>query len=190
PGYFAAAPPPPTRERRSAGATAALVAVAVVVAIGAGGSVYAFMNGDGAGKTASRGPSASAQADGGGQGRGEGGVPEGFLGTWSGSIPGEQGPSTRTLTIRQGDVGDQVLALTAEGPLESGSTYHCEFTAPLSGPAAGDGPVRIGPSTVSSGRPATSCTPGKPTELALLPDGSLRRTTTGTGESLIYTKSN
>ncbi|MFE2977510.1 serine/threonine-protein kinase [Streptomyces sp. NPDC059258] len=189
PGYFAPTPPPPTRERRSAGATVALVAVAVAVAIGAGGSVYAFMNGDGAGKTASPGPSASAQADGGGQGRGEGSVPEGFLGTWSGSIPGEQGPSTRTLSIRQGDVGDQVLALTAEGPLESGSTYHCEFTAPLAGPAAGDGPVRIGPSTVSSGRPATSCTPGKPTELALLPDGTLRRTTTGTGESLIYTKS-
>ncbi|MFD5203709.1 serine/threonine-protein kinase [Streptomyces sp. NPDC058375] len=189
PAYFAPTPPPPARERRSAGATAALIAVAVAVAIGAGGSVYAFMNGDGTGKTASPGPSASAQADGGGQGRDEGGVPEGFLGTWSGSIPGEQGSSTRTLTIRQGDVGDQVLALTAEGPLESGSTYHCEFTAPLAGPAAGDGPVRIGPSTVSSGRPASSCTPGKPTELVLLPDGSLRRTTTGTGESLIYTKS-
>ncbi len=187
PAYFAPTSPPPTRERRSAGATAALIAVAVVVAIGAGGSVYAFMNGDGTGKTASPDPSASTGADGREQ-SGTGAVPEDFVGTWSGSIPGDQGPSTRTLTIRQGDVGDQVLALTAEGPLESGSTYHCEFTAPLAGAVAGDGPVRIGPSTVSSGRPASSCTPGKPTELALLPDGSLRRTTTGTGESLIYTK--
>ncbi|UCA54056.1 serine/threonine protein kinase [Streptomyces sp. WA6-1-16] len=192
PAHFAPTPPPPVRERRSAGATVALIAVAVVVAIGAGGSVYAFMKGDGPGTTASPGPSGSADAGSGGkgqQGSGEGAVPEGFLGTWSGSIPGEQGSSTRTLTIRQGDVGDQVLALTAEGPLSSGSTYHCEFSAPLAGGPAGDGPVRIGPSTVSSGRPVSSCSPGKPTELTLLPDGTLRRTTTGTGESLIYTKS-
>ncbi|MFD5694111.1 serine/threonine-protein kinase [Streptomyces rubiginosohelvolus] len=192
PAHFAPMPPPPARERRSAGATIALIAVAVVVAIGAGGSVYAFMKGDGPGTTASPGPSGSADTGSGGkgqQGSGQGAVPEGFLGTWSGSIPGEQGSSTRTLTIRQGDVGDQVLALTAEGPLASGSSYHCEFSAPLADSPAGDGPVRIGPSTVSSGSPAASCTPGKPTELTLLPDGTLRRTTTGTGESLIYTKS-
>ncbi|MFB8017765.1 protein kinase [Streptomyces rubiginosohelvolus] len=193
PAHFAPTPPPPARERRSAGATVALIAVAVVVAIGAGGSVYAFMKGDGPGTIASPGPSGSAGTGSGGgkgqQGSGEGAVPEGFLGSWSGSIPGEQGSSTRTLTIRQGDVGEQVLALTAEGPLASGSSYHCEFSAPLADSPAGDGPVRIGPSTVSSGNPAASCTPGKPTELTLLPDGTLRRTTTGTGESLIYTKS-
>ncbi|MFD4235884.1 protein kinase [Streptomyces sp. NPDC058542] len=189
PAYFAPTPPPPTRERRSAGATAALVAVAVVVAIGAGGSVYAFMNGTAPGTTTSPGPSGSADTGGDGQQGGEGAVPKDFLGTWTGSIPGEQGASARTLTIRQGKVGDQVLVLTAEGPLASGSTYHCEFTAPLSDRPAGDGTVRIGPSTVSSGRPASSCTPGKPTELTLLPDGDLRRSTAGTGESLIYTRS-
>ncbi|WP_069752131.1 serine/threonine-protein kinase [Streptomyces sp. EN16] len=188
PAYFAPTPPPPARERRSAGATVALIVVAVVVAIGAGGSVYAFMNGAAPGRTAAPGPSGSGGSGGGKQG-GEGAVPEDFLGTWTGSIPGEQGASSRTLTIRQGKVGDQVLVLTAEGPLASGSTYHCEFTAPLSGRPAGDGPVRIGPSTVTSGRPASSCTPGKPTELTLLPDGDLRRSTAGTGESLIYTKS-
>ncbi|MFI1227369.1 MULTISPECIES: protein kinase domain-containing protein [unclassified Streptomyces] len=188
PAYFAPVPPPPARERRSAGATVALIAVAVVVAIGAGGSVYAFMNSDATGKTASPGPSGSAGADGGQQGEDKA-VPEDFLGTWSGSIPGEQGASSRTLTIRQGGVGDPVLALTAEGPLASGSTYHCEFTAPLSGKPAADGPVRIGPSTVASGRPASSCSPGKPTELTLLQDGSLRRSISGTGESLIYTRS-
>ncbi|MFJ4706723.1 protein kinase [Streptomyces anulatus] len=191
PAYFAPAPPPPARERRSAGATVALIVVAVVVALGAGGSVYAFMNGAAPGKTASPGPSGSGGSGGSGGGKqgGEGAVPEDFLGTWTGSIPGEEGASTRTLTIRQGDVGDQVLVLTAEGPLASGSTYHCEFTAPLADRPAGDGPVRIGPSTVSSGRPASSCTPGKPTELTLLPDGDLRRSTAGTGESLSYTKS-
>ncbi|MFJ8973994.1 serine/threonine-protein kinase [Streptomyces anulatus] len=188
PAYFAPTPPPPARERRSAGATVALIAVAAVVAIGAGGSVYAFMNGAAPGKTASPGPSGSGGSGGGKQG-GEGAVPKDFLGTWTGSIPGEQGSSSRTLTIRQGKAGDPVLVLTAEGPLASGSTYHCEFTAPLAGRPAEDGPVRIGPSTVTSGRPASSCTPGKPTELTLLPDGDLRRSTAGTGESLIYTKS-
>ncbi|MFJ9112113.1 serine/threonine-protein kinase [Streptomyces sp. NPDC102283] len=189
PAYFAPTPPPPARERRSTGATVALIAVAVAVAIGAGGSVYAFMNGAAPGTTASPGPSGSGGSGGGQQGGEGGAVPKGFLGTWTGSIPGEQGSSSRTLTIRQGEVGDQVLTLTAEGPLASGSTYHCEFTAPLAGRPAGDDPVRIGPSTVSSGRPASSCTPGKPTELTLLPDGGLRRSTAGTGESLIYTKS-
>ncbi|MFH9685717.1 protein kinase [Streptomyces sp. NPDC017413] len=189
PAYFAPTAPPPARERRSAGATAALVAVAVVVAIGAGGSVYAFMNGAAPGTTASPGPSGSAETGGGQQGSQRGAVPEDFLGTWTGSIPGEQGASSRTLTIRQGNVGDQVLVLTAEGPLASGSSYRCEFAAPLADRPTGDGPVRIGPSTVSSGRPASSCTPGKPTELTLLPDGDLRRSTAGTGESLIYTRS-
>ncbi|WP_069735550.1 serine/threonine-protein kinase [Streptomyces sp. EN27] len=191
PVHFAPAAPPVARDRRSAGATVALIAVAAIVATGAGGSVYAFMKGDGPGTTVSPGPSGSTDAGSGGKGQqasGEGAVPEGFLGTWSGSIPGQQGISTRTLTIRQGDVGDQVLTLTAEGPLASGSTYHCEFSAPLADRPAGNGPVRIGPSTVSSGSPASSCSPGKPTDLTLLPDGTLRRTTTGTGESLIYTK--
>ncbi|MGW6582625.1 serine/threonine-protein kinase [Streptomyces globisporus] len=192
PAHFAPTPPPPARHRRSVGATVALVAVAVVVAIGAGGSVYAFMKGDGPGTTASPGPSGSADAGSSGKGRqgsGQGAIPERFLGTWSGSIPGNQGISTRTLTIRQGAIGDRVLVLTAEGPLSPGSTYHCEFSAPLADSPAGDGPVRIGPSTVSSGSPASSCSPGKPTELTLLPDGTLRRTTTDTGESLIYTRS-
>ncbi|WP_371624901.1 serine/threonine protein kinase [Streptomyces sp. NBC_01116] len=189
PAYFAPTPPPPARERRSPWATVALIAVAVAVAIGAGGSVYAYLKGGAPGTTASPGPSGSGGSGGGQQGGGGGAVPKEFLGTWTGSIPGEQGSASQTLTIRQGKVGDQVLTLTAEGPLASGATYHCEFTASLADRPAGDGPVRIGPSTVSSGQPASSCTPGKPTELTLLPDGDLRRSTAGTGESLTYTKS-
>ncbi|MFJ1800358.1 protein kinase [Streptomyces sp. NPDC088180] len=189
PAYFAPTPPPPARERRSTWATVALIAVAVAVAIGAGGSVYAYLKGGAPGTTASPGPSGSGGSGGGQQGGGGGAVPKEFLGTWTGSIPGEQGSASRTLTIRQGKVGDQVLTLTAEGPLASGATYHCEFTASLADRPAGNGPVRIGPSTVSSGQPASSCTPGKPTELTLLPDGDLRRSTAGTGESLTYTKS-
>ncbi|MYX15298.1 protein kinase [Streptomyces sp. SID8374] len=185
PAYFTPAPAP-APARRSAGATIALVAVALVVAIGAGGSVYAFMNNKG-GDTPTPGPSTS--ASGSTAGTDEGGIPGDYLGTWTASIPGDRGASTRKLTIRQGDVGDQVLSLTAEGPLALGATYHCEFTAPLAA-RPGDGePVLIGPSTVSVGRPAASCSPGKATQLTLLPDGTLRRATTGSGESLIYTKS-
>ncbi|MFZ4272983.1 protein kinase domain-containing protein [Streptomyces arboris] len=185
PAYFTPAPAP-APARRSAGATVALVAVAIVVAIGAGGSVYAFMN-DKGGDTPTPGPSSSASGN--TAGNDDGGVPADYLGTWSASIPGDRGASTRKLTIRQGDVGDQVLSLTAEGPLALGATYHCEFTAPLAA-RPGDGePVLIGPSTVSVGRPAASCSPGKATQLTLLPDGTLRRATTGSGESLIYTRS-
>lgn len=190
PAYFTPPPAPaPAPARRSAGATAALIAVALVVAIGAGGSVYAFMNTKG-GDTPDPGPSASASASGDTAGTGdEGAVPGDYLGTWTASIPGDSGGSTRKLTIRQGEVGDQVLSLTAEGPLALGATYHCEFIAPLVA-RPGDGePVLIGPSTVSVGRPAASCSPGKPTELTLLPDGSMRRATTGSGESLVYTRS-
>ncbi|WP_326705005.1 serine/threonine-protein kinase [Streptomyces cyaneofuscatus] len=188
PAYFTPAPSPaPTPARRSAGATVALVAVAIVVAIGAGGSVYAFMNTKG-GDTPTPGPSTSASGHTAGTGA-DGGVPDGYLGTWSASLPGDRGASTRKLTIRQGDVGDQVLSLTAEGPLALGATYHCEFTAPLAVRPADGEPVRIGPSTVSVGRPSASCSPGKATELTLLPDGTLRRTTTASGESLIYTRS-
>ncbi|ARF73467.1 serine/threonine protein kinase [Kitasatospora albolonga] len=206
PAYFAPATAP-TPVRRSAGATVALVAVAIVVAIGAGGSVYAFMNNKG-GDTPTPGPSASASTgssteNSAGSSTGsstgasgettgtddEGGVPGDYLGTWTASLPGERGASSRELTIRQGDVGDQVLSLTAKGPLALGATYHCEFTAPLAArPAAGE-PVRIGPSTVSVGRPASSCAPGKATELTLLPDGTLRRATIGSGETVTYTRS-
>ncbi|MFW3460517.1 hypothetical protein ACN24K_06800 [Streptomyces microflavus] len=152
--------------RRSAGATVALVAVAIAVAIGAGGSVYAFMNNEGRGTHTNPGPSASGDDNGNDNGNGsgtdDGAVPGDYLGTWTGSIPGDRGASSRKLVIRQGGVGDQVLSLTAEGPLALGATYHCEFTAPLAA-RPGDGePVRIGPSTVSVGRPAASCSPGSP----------------------------
>ncbi|MFI1186412.1 serine/threonine-protein kinase [Streptomyces californicus] len=187
PAYFAPTPPPAARERRPFGATAALIAVAVVVALGAGGSVYAFMKGDHPGKNASPGPSKSTAA-GVGQRGGKGAVPGGYLGTWSQSESTQQGAITRTLTIRQGKVGGQVLALTTEGPLSGGATYHCEFSAPLAARPGQDEPVRLGPSTVSSGEPLSACSPGRPTELTLLPDDTLRRSTPGPGQSLIYTR--
>ncbi|WP_445276324.1 hypothetical protein [Streptomyces drozdowiczii] len=85
-------------------------------------------------------------------------------------------------------MGDTVLTLTAEGPLATGGTYRCVFEATLSAEAADGESVSIGPSTVTEGEPAASCTPGAPTTLTLLPDGSLSRENTSSGEKLTYTK--
>ncbi|MFI8814191.1 MULTISPECIES: serine/threonine-protein kinase [unclassified Streptomyces] len=177
--------PAPAPARRSTGSTIALVTIAVLVAIGAGGSVYAFMNENGKGTTGS--PTDSPSGDG-EKGQGSA-VPDDYLGTWTGTVDGSAGASTRRLVIRQGGVGDTVLSLTVKGPLASGGTYRCVFAAPLADRPANGDPVHIGPSTVSVGEPATSCSPGKATDLTLLPDGTLRRTTAGTDESLVYKKS-
>lgn len=195
PGYE----PPP--QRRRTGPAVALVVVAVLVAIGAGWTVFAFMRDgghttDSPAHTSTRSPSAGPAAEGRGDGEDKGGdrdddgaVPSGYLGTWSGAIDGGAGRSTRRLVIQQGEVGDTVLSLTAEGPLDTGGSYHCVFRAALETEPASGSPVRIGPSQVASGEPATSCTPGRPTVLTLLPDGSLRREIPETGESLTYTRS-
>lgn len=214
PSPYAPMPAPqPEPARRSTRGTVALIAVALVVALGAGGSVYAFMDSgsekndpshnqadssaddkssaddntpseDGPSATESPSPSPSATKD----GAGPGDVPKKYLGAWSGTIDGDAGRSTRELSVRQGEVGDTVLVLTAEGPTDTGGTYECVFEAALDA-APGSGPLKIGPSTVTTGRPASSCTPGAATELTILPDGRLRRTTTAGGESVTYTKS-
>ncbi|MGI5436816.1 serine/threonine-protein kinase [Streptomyces shenzhenensis] len=191
-------------ERRSGRSTALLVVIALVVALAAGGSVYALMNGDGTtdgkggpgpatsapptggaptGETSSptaSAPTSSAPAD--------GVVPAAYLGTWQTSIENAVGRNTRELTVEQGKVGDTVLTLVADGPTEGGGTYHCVFEAKLAEQPGGDGPLRIGPSTVTSGEPPSSCSPGEATEVTLLPDGRLRRTKQGGGESLTYAR--
>ncbi|MEU0057169.1 serine/threonine-protein kinase [Streptomyces sp. NPDC006334] len=189
---------PPRRSRR---AGALLVAVAAVVALAAGGSVYALMDGDdgatsdarpgaspspaAAGATAPRTsgeptatPSASASSS-----PGEGAVPEAYLGTWSATIDNASGVNSRRLTLTQGQVGDDVLKLVADG-----DGYHCEFTADLARQPVDDGPLAIGPSTVVTGKPLSSCTPGAATEVTLLPDGRLQRLNRSTGEKLTYTR--
>ncbi|MFF8357172.1 protein kinase [Streptomyces chartreusis] len=201
PGPYLPAPQPEP-PRRSGRSTAALVVVALVVALGAGGSVYALMSGDsddpaGGGPTErptatstptdsptsdpttpTPSPTPSESAD--------GTIPAGYLGTWTATIDSGTGENTRRLTIRQGEVGDAVLSLVADGPAGNG-TYHCEFEADLSAAPGGDGPLRIGPSTVTVGE-APTCSPGKATEITLLPDGRLERVTVGSGESLTYDK--
>ncbi|MDT0616082.1 protein kinase [Streptomyces sp. DSM 40712] len=200
-------PPEPARRGRS---TALLIAVALVVALGAGGSVYALMSGDGdtnraggdptptstagapqdpgpategsdptteADRPTTPPPTSSAPAD--------GTVPAAYLGTWATTLDNASGEHTRELTIQQGEVGDTVLSLVADGPAGNG-TYYCVFEADLTTAPGPDGPLRLGPSTVTTGPPA-SCTPGEPTVVTLLPNGTLERTNTTTGESLTYT---
>lgn len=199
-------PGPPLPEpaaRRSTASTVALLAVALVVAIGAGGAVYVFTQDDNGRLTASPTTSATPSAASSGpspgspsqktpspqEKNGEGSLPAGYLGTWSGTIDNGSGRSTRELVIQQGEVGDTVLSLTAKGPLGTGGAYHCVFQADLEERPSGGSSVRIGSSRVTDGEPMSSCTPGKPTVLTLLPDGSLRREAADTGESLTYTRS-
>ncbi|MFJ3654459.1 protein kinase [Streptomyces nigra] len=200
--YDPAYPAPPEGGGRGGRSTVVLVIVALVVALAAGGSVYAMMSGghedEGGGRptpapttagatedpsgdptTASPTPSPSQSAD-------DGAIPAEMLGTWTASIAGADGASSRRLTLRQGEVGDTVLTLVADGPAGSG-TYHCEFSAALSAEPNPDGTLPIGPSTVTAGE-APTCSPGKATQIRLLPDGRLERVTVGSGEKLTYTK--
>ncbi|WP_159776191.1 serine/threonine-protein kinase [Streptomyces sp. HM190] len=196
------------RPDRSGGrrSSVVLVAVALVVALGAGGSVYALMKkgeergkeNDGKGGPTTSGPETpgpttpeptdpETSPDPTTESPDAGTVPEDFLGTWNATLSGSDGSDTRQLVIRQGEVGDTVLSLTADGPLAAGGTYHCVFEAELSEAPDGDGPLRIGPSRVTEGEPATSCSPGAATTVTLLPDGRLRRVDTA-GKSVTYTK--
>ncbi|MGA5605674.1 serine/threonine-protein kinase [Streptomyces griseoincarnatus] len=200
--------PPQQEPRRDNRSTALLVVIALVVALAAGGSVYALMSGarddDRAGGGPStpaapssapqstgdaaatddvppaetRSPSSSAPAD--------GTVPGEFLGRWSTTIDNDSGSHSRRLTVQQGEAGDTVMSLVADGPTGNG-TYHCVFEARLTG-TSDDGRLRIGPSTVTAGEPRSACTPGSASEITLLPDGTLRRESTGTGEQLTYTR--
>ncbi|MER6525611.1 hypothetical protein [Streptomyces sp. NPDC001508] len=195
---------PPAPERRSGRSTALLVVIALVVALAAGGSVYALLNGGGATDDKGGGGTAtSAPPTGGGPTGGTpsptdsaptssapagGVIPAAYLGTWEASIENAAGYNTRELTIAQGKVGDTVLTLVADGPAEGGGTYHCVFEAKLAEQPSGDGPLGIGPSTVASGAPLSSCSPGEATSVTLLPDGRLRRTQLGGGENLTYTR--
>ncbi|MFE7840373.1 protein kinase [Streptomyces sp. NPDC057474] len=196
----------PEPERGNRRSSVLLVVVALVVALGAGGSVYALMKkGDDGGKEEDAkggtgtsapetpGPATDQPTDPGAspdettESPDAGTIPEDFLGTWNATLDGTDGADTRQLVIQQGEVGDTVLSLTADGPLEGGGTYHCVFEAALTDEPADDGPLRLGPSTVTTGEPAASCSPGAATTVTLLPGGQLRRVDTA-GKSVTYTK--
>ncbi|MFI6933958.1 protein kinase [Streptomyces sp. NPDC050287] len=199
-------PADPQDPRKKSRSTVVLVVVALVVALAAGGSVYALLNGgddDQAGGTPTSGPTATAPAT---PGRStpeqqpsptpseptpsgspsDGAIPADYLGTWTATIENADGLHTRELTLRQGEVGDTVLSLVADGPTANG-TYHCVFQADLTQAPGADGILGLGPSSVTSGEPRSSCAPGAPTSIMLLPDGTLQRTDSGTDKALTYT---
>ncbi|NGO49310.1 serine/threonine protein kinase, partial [Streptomyces sp. YC419] len=213
PAYGPGAGVPQQPPQRSGRSTAFLLVVALVVALAAGGSVYALMSGgdgNGAGGDTTATPTASAPTtDPTNQGQDPdptaqpsetteespvgGVIPTKYLGSWVAVFGTDQGSNTRRLTIQQGQVGDIVLSLTADGPEglegdEGDRTYHCVFQARLAAAPTADGPLRISPSTVTVGEPPSSCTPGEASELTILPDGSLRRLTDGSGAELTYNK--
>jgi hypothetical protein len=196
PGPTPAGPPGDHAEppRRSGRTTALLAVLALIVALAAGGTVYALMSRgepradptpapvpatSGAPAPTSPGPSSPSPR--------EGAVPQAYLGTWTASIDNASGRNTRRLTVRQGEVGEPVLTLVADGSTGTGG-YHCVFEAALARQPGADGPLEIGPSTVTTGEPVSSCSPGAATRVTLLPDGTLERLNTTTGEKLTYTK--
>ncbi|MGA5454839.1 hypothetical protein ACPCVO_50685 [Streptomyces umbrinus] len=116
-----------------------------------------------------------------------GDVPQAYLGSWSATLSNDTGTNTRSLVIKQGRIGDDVLTLVADGPAESG-TYHCVFTAPLDAVPNDGGRLKLGPSTVTSGVPMSSCSPGGTSTLTLTSGSALRRVNLETGDSLTYTR--
>ncbi|MFD8222740.1 serine/threonine-protein kinase [Streptomyces massasporeus] len=196
-------PPQPQPQPRGNGrSTALLVVIALVVALAAGGSVYALMQGggddrgdDGAGPTqgtsappTTPGPSPTTSQPDQSPSPADGTIPAGYLGTWTSTIDNADGEHSRSLTIQQGEPGDTVLSLVADGPTKDGGTYHCVFEGRLTAAPGTGGALAIGPSTVKVGQPRTACTPGAATEVTLLSDGTLERVNTSSGERLTYTK--
>ncbi|MGX5213795.1 serine/threonine-protein kinase [Streptomyces violaceus] len=192
---------PPQEPPRSGRSTALLVVIALVVALAAGGSVYALMQGgegdqaddrptptQNTGAPSDSGPSPKTSRPDTTASPADGAIPAGYLGTWTTTIDNSDGQHTRSLTIQQGEPGDTVLSLVADGPTASGGTYHCVFEGELTDAPGSDGPLKIGPSTVTVGQPRTACTPGEATEVTLLTDFTLQRVNTGSGERLTYSK--
>ncbi|CAM5365246.1 non-specific serine/threonine protein kinase OS=Streptomyces alboniger OX=132473 GN=CP975_18645 PE=3 SV=1 [Streptomyces alboniger] len=114
-------------------------------------------------------------------------MPEKYLGTWEGVLKNDEGSHLRTLVIAQGDVGDEVVALTAVGPMNDGKEYRCTFLAELKSVSAGT--VRLNSSTVTSGEPSSACEAGGPTTLTLVGEDRLRRANADGGGALTYTRS-
>ncbi|MFF7737434.1 protein kinase [Streptomyces sp. NPDC007984] len=195
-------PPQPQQPRGNGRSTALLVVIALVVALAAGGSVYALMQGGADDRADDRpgptqgtsaqpttpGPSPTTSQPGPSPSPADGTIPAGYLGTWATTIDNADGEHNRSLTIRQGEPGDTVLSLVADGPTKGGGNYHCVFEGRLTAAPGTGGALAIDPSTVKVGQPRTACTPGAATEVTLLPDGTLERVNTSSGERLTYTK--
>ncbi|MDQ0933499.1 protein kinase domain-containing protein [Streptomyces turgidiscabies] len=176
----------PVRRSKRSRLSMALGATALVVVLSAGASIYALLNDDGD-DTPDPSPSRTATSPSRSASPPPARVPSGFVGSWTASIDNSSGHNTRQLTITRGKVGDQVLTLVADGLTDTG-VYHCEFVAALTERPTKGTRLTIGPTQVTSGEPASACTPGAASTLTLLGDGKLRRATTGGDGQLTYEK--
>ncbi|CAM5490836.1 Protein kinase OS=Streptomyces tendae OX=1932 GN=GUR47_19755 PE=4 SV=1 [Streptomyces tendae] len=109
------------------------------------------------------------------------------MGDWTTAIDNASGTHPRKLTIAQGEVGDTVMTLVADGPTDTG-TYHCVFDAALTAEPSADGPLRARSVPRSGPVPPATAPRAGPPQVTLLPDGSLERTNDDTGEALVYTR--
>ncbi|NEB78210.1 serine/threonine protein kinase, partial [Streptomyces sp. SID14478] len=195
--------------RRGGRASAALIAVAVIVALGAGGSVYALMKDDpttpaSAASTPTPTPPTTAPTTPGATTPGastppasptptppaSGGIPAKFLGNWAGAIDNASGHHPRSIVIQQGEEGDTVLSMTADGTQNNGDPYHCVFQGALT--SATDSTLHIGGTDPVVAEPPDACRPGEPSTITVLPSGQLRRVmvdATGKKQTLTYDKS-
>ncbi|CAM5707894.1 hypothetical protein SHIRM173S_08337 [Streptomyces hirsutus] len=180
--------------------------IALVVALAAGGTVYALMSG-GDGNTAGGNPSGR-PTDGTFQGtaplvrrevldrdgrngrrRRDGpaarrrGDPDRVSAARSTTIDNASGLHSRRLTIQQGGAGDTVMSPSpTDPPATAPTTARSRATSPARfRRQAGDRPDH------RDGRPAAERrTPRAASTVTLLPDGSLKRVNTGSGEQLTY----
>ncbi|MGK5632312.1 serine/threonine protein kinase, partial [Streptomyces sp. URMC 123] len=195
PGYVLA-PHPPAPPRRRTGPL--LAAGALVMAVAGGAVTFAVLQSGGgdddpragtrtdgrpAGTDGRQTPGTSASSPGSPGPSDSGaasptGIPAEYLGTWEVRF-GAGGTDIRRFTLRQGAVGETVFTMVAEG-----TSYRCEFSAPLSsvGP-----PVVLGPSTVTEGAAGT-CRPGPTTTLQPTGDGRLTRVFSDSSKTLTYSR--
>ncbi|MEV6771018.1 serine/threonine-protein kinase [Nocardia sp. NPDC051030] len=104
-------------------------------------------------------------------------VPDKFVGTWLAT----EGQTNYRLVVQQGKRSDPVLSNIVDGVLPNGSTFHCQFSAPLDQvPSDGDR-ILIGTSEIVAREPANACRANGPTTLTLLPDGRVSRKTDVSG---------
>ncbi|MEV7090485.1 serine/threonine-protein kinase [Streptomyces sp. NPDC093085] len=152
-------PPSHKRGRRTT------LIVALAVALSAGGVAYTLMRGDGT--------------------SGDGVVPEEFLGTWTASVNG----SPRWMTISQGNPGDPLVRMFANGPKKSGEgTYHCEISSDLTS-VSGSASMRLSATRMVHSDSAEDCTEANSSSLILRTHNTLiRKTDKQNNDGLTWTK--
>lgn len=113
-------------------------------------------------------------------------VPTVFRHKWS-TITDEYGGGTRTLTIRKGELHDEILTMEFDSFQEDGkSGIHCSWKGYLTGISESKDALHISRTTRLDG--PSRCSNGRATTLTLLPNGKLRRTVDADNTYLDYAR--